>query len=290
MQWEGKESGGSVEDRRGMKPAVAVGGGIGTLVVLALVYFLGVDPRQAQQLGNLIDGGGGVKQAPGEAKPINDRMNKFASTMDAMNNKVWAEILPRAGWRQEWQKPGMVLFSEAVNTKCGRAPSAVGPFYCPADRTVYLDPTFFQELEQKLGGSAADFSQAYVIAHEVGHHVQNLLGYNALVERYRDQEGENAGIRLELQADYLAGVWAHHAENKYRILERGDVEEAIKTAKNIGDDAIQKKTQGWTSPEKYNHGTAKQRFKYFMEGLDSGDASKPALDRFFNRNVRPLDL
>lgn len=289
MQWEGKESGGNVEDRRGMKPAVAVGGGIGTLVVLALVYFLGVDPRQAQQLGNLIDGGG-VKQAPGEAKPINDRMNKFASTMDAMNNKVWAEILPRAGWRQEWEKPGMVLFSEAVNTKCGRAPSAVGPFYCPADRTVYLDPTFFQELEQKLGGSAADFSQAYVIAHEVGHHVQNLLGYNALVERYRDQEGENAGIRLELQADYLAGVWAHHAENKYRILERGDVEEAIKTAKNIGDDAIQKKTQGWTSPEKYNHGTAKQRFKYFMEGLDSGDASKPALDRFFNRNVRPLDL
>ena len=172
MQWEGKEEGGGVQDRRGMKPAVAVGGGIGTLVVLALVYFVGMDPNQAKQIGNMIGGAGGQQQQQGEAKPINDRMKKFADTIYAMNNKVWNEEFRKMG--ESYEKPGMVLFAESVNTRCGNAPSAVGPFYCPGDSTVYLDPTFFDELEQKLGGSKAEFSQAYVIAHEVGHHAPHV--------------------------------------------------------------------------------------------------------------------
>jgi predicted metalloprotease len=284
MEWEGKEEGGDVEDRRGIKPGVAIGGGIGGLVIMALVYFLGIDPQQAQQVVNQIGG----PQQQGEAKPINDGYKKFSDTILAMNNKVWAEQFQRFG--KSYEKPHMVLFSEAVNTRCGRAPSSVGPFYCPGDNTVYLDPSFFEELDKRLGGSKAEFSQAYVISHEVGHHVQNLLGYNSRVDEFRAQDGENAGIRLELQADYLAGVWAHHADEKYKIIEKGDVEEAIKTAKHIGDDAIQKKLQGWTSPEKYNHGTAAQRYKYFMEGLNTGDFSKATLDKFFSRQVKPLDL
>ncbi|CAN5600792.1 neutral zinc metallopeptidase [soil metagenome] len=289
MDWQGKESAdGRVEDRRGIAPGVAMGGGVVSLLIMAAAYFLGVDPNQAKQLANAV-GGGRIQQKQGDAKPINDENLKFSEQVIAMTDKVWEVILP-AKWDRDYEQPKMVLFAQAVDTGCGRAPSAVGPFYCPADSTVYLDPTFFNELEQKLGGSKAKFSQAYVIAHEVGHHVQNLLGYNALVDKYKAREGENSGIRLELQADYLAGVWAHHADKKYRIVEQGDVEEAIKTAKNIGDDAIQKKTQGWTSPEKYNHGKADQRYKYFMLGLKTGDASKPALDKFFDPSVKPLDL
>lgn len=288
MQWEGKADGsGRVEDRRGIKPGVAVGGGFGALIVLALVYFFGMDPRQAQQLGNMIDGG--RVQQQGQAQPLNDKTLKFTETVIALTDEVWEREFQKMGKRYE--KPRMVLFSEAVMTDgCGRAPSSVGPFYCPADKRVYLDPTFFIVLEQQLKGSKAEFSQAYVIAHEVGHHVQNLLGYNALLDRYKAREGDNAGIRLELQADYLAGVWAHHAHKNKQIIEEGDIEEAIKTAKNIGDDAIQKKTQGWVSPERFNHGTSAQRYKYFLMGLKSGDASKESLDRFFDTSVRPLDL
>jgi hypothetical protein len=184
----------------------------------------------------------------------------------------------------------MELFSEGVDSQgCGFAPSSVGPFYCPASKRVFLDPTFFEELRTKLGGSSAEFSQAYVIAHEVGHHVQNLLGYNARLKEYEARERDNAGIRLELQADYLAGVWAHHAREKLRIDQR-DVNEAIKTAKSIGDNRIQEKMRGKSWPESFNHGTDTQRTKYFLEGFETGDASKEALERFFNPRVRPLDL
>jgi predicted metalloprotease len=255
-------------------------------VILALVF--GVNPQQLQQ--KLPGGGGGGGGKERELTAAEKKYKQFAGVVLGYTEDVWEDLFPK-NFRKPYEKPMMALFEEqAVTGGCGNAPSAVGPFYCPADKTVYLDPTFFDELEKKLGGSKAEFSQAYVIAHEVGHHVQNLLGYNSLVERYRKQEGENAGIRLELQADYLAGVWAHHADKKKKILERGDVDSAITTARAIGDNRIQEKTRGWASPESFNHGTDKQRIKYFNLGLQSGDASKATLDRFFDQNVRPLDL
>jgi predicted metalloprotease len=172
---------------------------------------------------------------------------------------------------------------------CGTAPSAVGPFYCPADKKLYLDPTFFEELEQKLGGSKAQFSQAYVVAHEVGHHVQNLIGYNRLLDRYKG-EGKNAGIRLELQADYLAGVWANRGQQKFKFIEPGDVKSALTTARAIGDNRIAEKSGGWVSPESFTHGTDEQRVRWFTKGMETGDASKRVLDHFFDPNIDPLKL
>jgi predicted metalloprotease len=172
----------------------------------------------------------------------------------------------------------MVLFTAAVETGCGNAPSSVGPFYCPADKTVYLDPTFFDDLEKRLGGSKAEFSQAYVIAHEVGHHVQNLLGYSRIVEEKRrtlsKEEANPWSVRLELQADYLAGVWAHYGQEEFHFIEPGDIESAIKTANAIGDDRLQKRARGFTSPESYTHGTSDQRVKWFRRGLETGDMGK----------------
>jgi predicted metalloprotease len=172
----------------------------------------------------------------------------------------------------------MVLFTDRVDTGCGTAPAAVGPFYCPADRTVYLDPTFFDELDRKLGGSKAEFSQAYVIAHEVGHHVQNLLGYSDSVQRRRGsmskEEGNQLSVRLELQADYLAGVWAHYGQRKFQFIEPGDIESAMQSANAIGDDRLQKRSTGFVSPEGFTHGTSAQRVRWFTEGLKSGDLSR----------------
>src|SRR5262249_39804140 len=196
-----------------------------------------------------------------------------AATILRFTEKVWDEQFRKAGKRYE--SPHMVLFEQRVETGCGTAPSAVGPFYCPADRTVYLDPSFFDELEQRLGGSQAEFSQAYVIAHEVGHHVQNLLGYSKLVDDKRrtllEEEVYPGSARRELQADYLAGVWAHHGQEKFHFLQNGDVASAMKTANAIGDDRLQKRARGFTSPEKYTHGTSAQRVEWFRQGLETGD-------------------
>jgi predicted metalloprotease len=284
MRLDDAPSSGNVEDRRGMKPAAALGGGSIVLMIVGYLLFgnLGDAKRFADKAGPIVNRGG----AEVVGDPPKDGQLEFAQKIIGLTDEVWAEQLP-AQFGEQYQPPKMVLFAQAVDTGCGRAPSAVGPFYCPADKKVYLDPTFFRELEGKLGGSAADFSKAYVIAHEVGHHVQNLIGYNALLDKYQRREGENAGIRLELQADYLAGVAWHHAERKRKVLERGDIEAAITSAKAIGDD----KLAGWgANPEKFNHGTSKQRTKYFKLGLETGDASKRALDRFFDPNVEPLKL
>lgn len=288
MKWEGGRESDNVEDRRGMRPAVAAGGGILTLLIVVGAYFLGVDPNKAKQIAQQLDKGGGQMKQVGP--PPDPQALKFAKTIIGYTEDVWDEQFKQMGERYE--KPGMVLFSEAVETGgCGNAPSAVGPFYCPADRKVYLDPTFFDELSSKLKGSKADFSQAYVIAHEVGHHVQNLLGYSDKVRQFERREGKNGSVRLELQADYLAGVWAHHAQKKWNILERGDVDEAIKSANAIGDDRLQKNSgRGWVSPESFTHGTSEQRIRAFTEGFKSGDASKRALDRYFDPNTDPLKL
>ena len=283
MQWEGGQESSNVEDRRGMGGlggGVALGGGSILLVILGLIF--GVD----------LSGFRGGQRETRQAAPINDRTKKFVAVVLNYTEKVWDEQFrdPKNGYglRRGYQKPKLVLFSEGVRTGCGDAPSSVGPFYCPADETVYLDPTFFEELEGKLGGSKAEFSQAYVIAHEVGHHVQNLLGYSDRVDRQRGGRNEKQySVRLELQADYLAGVWAHHGQRQFKFIEPGDVESAIASAKAIGDDRLQKRSRGWASPESYTHGTSAQRTRYFTEGLKTGDATKARLDRFFEVQYDP---
>lgn len=280
MKWEGQEESGNVEDRRGLsKRTVAVGGGVAGLIVLIVGAWLGVDPQTLNALlgnrpVNPDNGGGAVQERP--LTPQEERSRKFAATILRFTEVVWEEQFRREDKR--YRPPHMVLFSDRVQTGCGDAPSAVGPFYCPADQTVYLDPTFFDELEQRLGGSKAEFSQAYVIAHEVGHHVQNLLGYSKLVDQKRrtlpKSEYNRWSVRLELQADYLAGVWAHYGQEKFNFIEPGDIASAIRSANAIGDDRLQKRAKGFTSPENYTHGTSAQRVKWFRLGFQTGDMSK----------------
>lgn len=278
----------NVVDQRGMKMSGGLIAGGGGLLVLIVGLLFGVD---LNRLG--LTGGGG-----GGGPPPNDNYKQFASKVLGTMEGVWkAEFAnPNNGYgRAAYENPKMVLFSEAVNTGgCGQAPSSVGPFYCPADKTIYLDPTFFDELEQQLGGSRAEFSQAYVVAHEFGHHVQNLLGYSARVDEKRKTRQENEySIRLELQADYLAGVWANKAGKQFNILRAGDVDEALKTALSIGDDRIMKKMGRKPWPEKFNHGTAEQRTAAFSNGFRTGDATKRKLDQYFtaefNHDTAELD-
>ena len=280
MRWEGGKQSENIEDRRNMKPAALAAGGLGVLIVMLIASFLGMDPRQAQKLANNVAGGGpgrgGQQVEQRELTPEEVRSRDFAATILNFTEEVWGDLFSKAG--EKYIPPKMVLFSDAVATGCGNAPSAVGPFYCPADKTVYLDPTFFAELKQKMGGSDAEFSQAYVIAHEIGHHVQNLLGYSQIVDEKRRTESKAEfnkwSVRLELQADYLAGVWAHYGQQKFNFVEKGDVESALTSANAIGDDRIQKNSRGFTSPESYTHGTSAQRIKWFRLGLQSGDLGK----------------
>ena len=274
MRWEGHGESGNLEDRRGLRTkGIAIGGGAALLLVLAAAFF-GVDPDELQKF----IGGGGAGGPVEERKLTKEELHyrKFAGTILKFTEEVWDEQFQKAGKR--YIPPHMVLFSDRVDTGCGSAPSAVGPFYCPADKTLYLDPTFFDELEKKLGGSKAEFSQAYVIAHEVGHHVQHLLGYTDLVHQKRSTlpaaEYNKWSVRLELQADYLAGVWAHHGQRRFNFIEPGDIESAIKSANSIGDDRLQRKSGGFVSPEKFTHGTSEQRVRWFRRGLENGNMNK----------------
>lgn len=276
MRWEGGRKSDNLEDRRNMRPATMAAGGLGVMIVMLVAAFMGLDPRKVQQLINNVNppgaGGNGAAVEERELTPEEKRSGDFAATILAFTEEVWDEQFRKAG--EKYVPPRMVLFADAVATGCGNAPSAVGPFYCPADRTVYLDPTFFTELKEKMGGSDAEFSQAYVIAHEIGHHVQNLLGYSDLVNSKRQgpkAEFNRWSVRLELQADYLAGVWAHYGQQKFDFVEPGDVAAAIQSAQSIGDDRIQKNSRGFTSPESYTHGTSAQRTKWFKLGLQTGD-------------------
>jgi predicted metalloprotease len=278
MRWEGGRQSEILEDRRRLSPrGMAIGGG-GALVILIVGLLLGFDPNQIQQLLNNPQGPAGPGAAVNDEpeSPEEVRSRKFVATILAFTEDVWSDLFRKAG--KEYEPPKMELFSDGVDTGCGSAPSAVGPFYCPADRKVYLDPTFFAELQDRLGGSGAEFSQAYVIAHEVGHHVQNLLGYSRIVDEKRRTESKTEAnrwsVRLELQADYLAGVWAHYGQEKFNFIEDGDVESAIQSANAIGDDRLQKRATGFVSPEKFTHGTSAQRVKWFRRGLQSGDLSK----------------
>lgn len=259
----------NVEDRRGMGTKVAIGGGAGGIVLLILGLIFGKDllgDRPEPEI-----------DAPVNSAARDEKTLVFTKKILGTTEAVWNDEFRKMG--KTYTPPHLDLFSDEVQTGCGLAPAAVGPFYCPADKKVYLDPTFFDELERKLGGSKGEFSQAYVIAHEVGHHVQNLLGYMA---RKGMMEEHDFSVRLELQADYLAGVWGHHGQKMFNFIEPGDVESAIKSANAIGDDRLQKRSGGFVHPEKFTHGTSTQRVKWFKDGLQTGDASKQKLDQFFD--------
>ena len=277
MKWEGNRQSSNVEDRRSAGGgAPMLGGrniGIGTIVV-ALIggWVLGINPLTI--LGVLSGGGGApvVQQnTPAQGVPANDTMGQFVSTVLADTEDVWGQIFQQGG--ASYQEPKLVLFRGAVGTACGTGQSAMGPFYCPGDHKVYIDLSFYDQLKNQLG-APGDFAQAYVIAHEVGHHVQNLLGISGQVDQMRGRvskvEYNQLSVKLELQADCLAGVWAHHAQNQRQILEQGDVQEAMNAAAQIGDDALQKAQTGQVVPDSFTHGSSAQRQRWFKTGLQTG--------------------
>ena len=242
-----------------------VGGGVGTLVLMLLVLALGGDPRALLQQGNR---GGG----PAVNDPAQEELKEFVSVVLADTEVVWHEQFRKQG--ATYREPKLVLFTDQVRSACGLADAAVGPFYCPADDNVYLDMAFFDELARRFN-APGDFAQAYVIAHEVGHHVQNLMGtsdkVHAARRRVSETEYNELSVRLELQADFYAGVWAHHANRSRQLLEIGDLEEGLRAASAIGDDRLQKQTQGYVVPDSFTHGTSEQRVRWFRKGYDTGD-------------------
>ncbi|RKH88361.1 flagellar biosynthesis protein FlgM [Corallococcus sp. AB045] len=273
MRWEGGRRSSNIEDRRGggFGRPLAVGGGAASLVVALLVMLLGGDPSDVQ-IGTRTSpysqpGTGGS----GNVEPRQEELKDFASVVLADTEDTWPGLLEPQGVR--YVQPHMVLFSDAVQSACGMQESAVGPFYCPGDQKVYLDLSFFDELESRFG-APGDFGRAYVIAHEVGHHVQNLLGVSRKVQSLRNRVSEEQANQLsvltELQADCFAGIWAHHAQKARNILEQGDVEEGLGAASAVGDDTLQKRARGHVVPESFTHGSAAQRMTWFKRGLEQG--------------------
>jgi uncharacterized protein len=289
MRWEDGRRSSNVEDRRGMRSRPAfVGGGLGTIVLVLVALYFGVDPTFLLQ--NAPVGQVGEEQAPGplpgadgtpgQADPAAD----FVSVVLADTEDTWTALFAEGG--QQYEAPKLVLFSGSVQSACGFAQAAMGPFYCPADRKVYIDLSFYRDLQDRFQ-APGDFAQAYVIAHEIGHHVQNLAGLSDQVQRARQRASEveaNAlSVRQELQADCFAGIWAHRADRTRQILETGDIEEALAAASAIGDDRLQEQSRGYVTPDSFTHGSAEQRARWFRRGLESGQLD--ACDTFAERNL-----
>jgi predicted metalloprotease len=283
MRWGGHRESINVEDRRGLGPVgTGTSIGLGSIVLVLVVSFLtGTNPLV---LLNMVDSVQDVTSPPGAELPApagapSDELGRFASVVLADTEDTWQAILPKMGRRYE--EPRLVLFTGAVRSRCGLGSSAVGPFYCPMDQKVYLDLSFFQELARRLG-APGDFAQAYVIAHEIGHHVQNLLGIAEKVTRLQQQtstsQANALSVRMELQADCLAGVWGHHAGRERNLIESGDFEEGLRAASAIGDDRLQHMSQGYVAPESWTHGSSEQRVTWLRRGLESGDPA--ACDTF----------
>ena len=289
MKWRGRRMSTNVEDRRGrgpggtmMRRGAPIGCG-GIIVLLVLTYLLGGDPQQVVEIIEQTQtqpkartgSRPGIPADPGA--PPADTLGQFASVVLADTEETWRELFPRLAGGSPYQEPTLVLFSDAVRSACGMNSAAVGPFYCPADRQVYIDLSFFGQLERQFG-APGDFAQAYVLAHEVGHHVQNLLGISDVVQRRRRQvsreEGNQLSVRAELMADCLAGVWAYHAHHSRQLLEPGDVEEGLRAAAAIGDDTIQRRSAGYTRPESWTHGSSEQRVAWLRRGMESGDPDR----------------
>lgn len=272
MKWSGRRESDNVDDRRSISGGkIAIGGGAIGLIILVINMFMGGDSsqllEQVQQQ---------VQQGQTESQPLSaedEEMGRFVKVVLADTEDAWEQIFTENG--MTYEKPQLVLFRNSVETACGGATSASGPFYCPGDRKVYMDLAFFEELKTRFGAQGGDFAIAYVIAHEIGHHVQTLLGTSAKMREQQrglsEADANKLSVALELQADFYAGLWAHYGEKKNHFLEAGDIEEALSAANAVGDDAIQKKMQGQVYPDSFTHGTSEQRMYWFKRGFQSGD-------------------
>jgi uncharacterized protein len=276
MRWGSDRRSRNIEDRRGSRVSRRMaGGGIGTVVIALIALYFGVDPsviinQSVQQGGEMVS-----TSQPYSGSPTENRLAEFVSVVLADTEDTWHELFRRAN--KTYREPALVLFTGAVESACGFAQSATGPFYCPADEKVYIDLSFYQELKQRFH-APGDFAQAYVIAHEIGHHVQNLLGIAKKVHQLRssvtEAESNQLSVMMELQADCLAGVWAYHADRSRRILEEGDIEKGLNAASAIGDDRLQRTTRGYVTPDSFTHGSSAQRVKWFQQGIASGDINQ----------------
>ena len=280
MRW-GSGRSNNIEDRRGMGMGKLAGGGIGTLVIALIAMYFGVDPSAIL---NQPQTQNPTEQTQTQFSPEEEQLKEFMSVVLADTEDVWGELFSNSG--KTYEPPKLVLFTAAVNSACGAAQSAMGPFYCPGDHKMYLDMSFFNELSKRLD-APGDFAQAYVLAHEVGHHVQNVLGIADQVrgaqQNARGEQGNAMQVRMELQADCFAGVWAYHANKKRQILEPGDTEEALAAASGVGDDRLQKKTRGVVVPESFTHGSSAQRMRWFTVGMQGGDPAQ--CDTFKAKNL-----
>lgn len=274
MRWKGGRTSGNVEDRRGMKGGAAAGGGIGVIVVALIGYFVfGIDPSQTMQVASSFGGAGSSEQQAGDMGTPEDEAGRFVDVIGTNANDVWKTYI------RDYKPPKTVIYTQGTGTGCGYGQAAMGPFYCPADQTVYLDLSFWQEMEQKLGASGADFAKAYVIAHEWGHHIQTLTGASQEVRKQQQSarnqaEANSWTVKLELQADCYSGVWAANAarvSNGNVALEAGDIQEGLKTANAIGDDTLQRRAGRQVTPEGFTHGSSAQRQEWLMRGYKSGD-------------------
>ncbi|MFN8294230.1 MAG: neutral zinc metallopeptidase [Chitinophagales bacterium] len=273
MQWRGRRESSNVEDLRGgggRKRGMALGG-VGTILVVVIALLMGKNPMQLLQA---VGGNTAItteQTAPATPQP-DDEAASFVKVVLADNEDVWNKIFKEAG--STYREPTLVLFREGVESACGSASSAMGPFYCSGDEKIYIDLSFYDELKSRFA-APGDFAMAYVVAHEVGHHVQHLLGISdkvhAMREKLSEAEYNKMSVKLELQADFLAGVWAHHAQQMKQVLETGDIEEALNAANAIGDDKLQKEAQGYVVPDAFTHGTSKQRMYWFKKGFETGD-------------------
>ena len=267
MRWQGRRRSSNIEDRRGQRRSTVLGGGIGTIVLILAALYFGFDPSFLLQ--SMSSNSSSVSQGP--VDPSQDPLVEMVGVVMADTEAVWGEIFAREG--QQYREPTLVLFTGATRSACGMGQAAMGPFYCPADQKAYIDLSFYEQMHRQLG-APGDFAQAYVIAHEVGHHVQNLLGVSGEVRRMQQSVGEVEGnrlsVKLELQADCFAGVWANRADAAFNFIEPGDIDEALNAASAIGDDRLQSRS-GTVVPESFTHGTSAQRQRWFRTGLSTGD-------------------
>ena len=286
MLWQGRRESDNVEDRRGVSGGgLAVGGGIGTMVIALIVYLLGGNPN------TVLNNATSTQQPTQQSAPANDQTTKFVKTILADTEDIWGQLF--RNMNRTYTEPTLVLFNGVTQSACGSASQATGPFYCPGDSKVYLDVSFFNELSNRFG-APGEFASAYVIAHEIGHHVQHLLGITDKVDAQRSRLSEkdmnDLSVRLELQADFFAGVWAHYEQQQQSagdqtksVIQPGDIEAALNAANAIGDDRLQKESQGYVVPDAFTHGTSAQRMKWFKKGYETGDVNQG--DTFNTNNL-----